>query len=460
MPELAVALVALGTVAFGAVYPWAYMPLFAAAALTGGVALARHGLTSTPRPVAYSLLAVGAAVLLQLVPLPRALLDRLSPHAGPILTAFSLTFGSDPTQPAPLSLNPAGTRTALLGLVALGLFLVGAAGRLSGASLRRLPRALATFALPLAVFGIISREYRKNDLIYWFWRPEEGGGDLFGPFVNRNHFGGWMLMALCLLVGALFGQVERALQDSAVRRRRLAWLSSAEANGIVAMGLVVFGGVIALFWTVSRSAISGFAVAAAAFAWLALTRHRFGATSRRASVLALGAVLLAGIAWRGPAELAQRFQDQRNLVGRLDAWRDAWAVMRDFPLAGTGLNTYSDAMLFYQRSNPGFHLAQAHNDYVQLAAEGGLLVGIPAAVALALLVRQIRRNLRAARAEARGYWIRAGAAVGLLAIGVQEVFEFSLQVPANALLCCVLAAVALAPVGAAPAGGHGNGGRP
>ena len=134
------------------------------------------------------------------------------------------------------------------------------------------------------------------------------------------------------------------------------------------------------------------------------------------------------------------------MVSRIDAWRDGWGVVRDFPLFGTGINTYADAMLFYQRNNPGFFLAQAHNDYLQLLAEGGLLVTIPAAIAILLLVYAIRRNLRAARDEARGYWIRAGATVGLLAIAVQEVFEFSLQIPVNALVFCTLAAVALAPV--------------
>jgi O-antigen ligase len=95
-------------------------------------------------------------------------------------------------------------------------------------------------------------------------------------------------------------------------------------------------------------------------------------------------------------------------------------------------------------------MAQAHNDYVQLAAEGGLLLGVPAAAAMILLVRAIRRNLRAARAESRGYWIRAGAVIGLLAAAIQEVFEFSLQIPVNALLFATLAAVALAPVASHP----------
>jgi O-antigen ligase len=160
----------------------------------------------------------------------------------------------------------------------------------------------------------------------------------------------------------------------------------------------------------------------------------------------LGTALLAGVIWRGPARLLAWFQDERDLLGRLDAWRDGWDVVRDFPLFGTGLNTYPDAMLFYQQRNPGFFVAQAHNDYLQVLAEGGLLVTIPATLAILLMGYAIRRNLRAASSQARGYWIRSGAAVGLLAMATQEVFEFSLQIPANALLFCTLAAVALTPV--------------
>lgn len=452
MAALLVALIALGTLAFGAVYPWGFLPLFAAAALIGFVGLSRGGIPHPMRGVAIAMLLLCAAVAVQLLPLPLSALDMLSPHAVPVLSSYSLTFTSAQAEgTAPVSIDPRSTQVALLAAGALGLYLLGLPALLSGHSLRVLPRALAVFAVPLALFAIYSRESR-NGLIYWFWQPQDGGGaNLAGPFVNRNHFAGWMLMAVCLLIGWLFGQVEGAAPNGGRRRsRRLEWLSSAEANGLLLTGGIVLVAAISLFWTLSRSAILGFAAAAAAFAWLALRRRRLG-TTRRAGVLAvLGAAMLAGVVWRGPAQLVMWFQDTEHLVGRVEAWRDSWQVVRDFPVFGTGLNTYSTAMLFYQKSNPGYHMAQAHNDYVQLLAEGGLLVTIPAAIAVVLLARAIWRNLRAAEREARGYWIRAGAAVGLLAIGVQELFEFSLQIPANALLFCTLAAVALTPVHRTP----------
>jgi O-antigen ligase len=335
--------------------------------------------------------------------------------------------------------------------------MVGLSQLLHGRSVRALPTALAIFAVPLAVFGIYTWEY-NNGLMYWFWETQDvpyargGGTNQFGPFVNRNHFGGWMLMTVCLLIGSLFARLERAMPEHGTRpQRRLEWLGSAEANGLLLMIVAVLVAVISLVWTMSRSAMVGFAGAAAAFAWLAVHRRRLGIKRRNAAVAALAAAGLAAVVWRGPATLVAWFQNERDLLGRFATWRDGTEVMRDFPVFGTGLNTFSDAMLFYQTGNRGFHMAQAHNDYVQLAAEGGLLLAVPAVAAAFLLGRAIRRNLRAARGESRGYWIRTGAAVGLVVIAIQEVFEFSLQIPVNALLFATLAAVALTPVPSHPA---------
>jgi O-antigen ligase len=451
MATLIPLIIALGTLAFGAVYPWGYVPLFVTAAAIGIAGLSRAGIRPPMRPVAAALLLLCAAAAAQLVPLPLRVLDWLSPSTPALLSRYDLAFAGGAGW-APLSINPRSTRTAVFSLCALSLYLIGLSHLLHGRTIRSFPKALAIFAVPLGLFGIYSYE-RNNGLMYWFWETQDvpytlgGGTNQFGPFVNRNHFGGWMLMTVCLLIGSLFARFERVLPERRTGPRRpLEWLGSAEANRLLLKIAAVLVAVISLVWTMSRSAMVGLAGAAAAFAWLALHRRRLDIRRRGAAVAALGAALLAAILWRGPGALFAWFQNERDLLGRFATWRDASGIVRDFPLFGTGLNTFSDAMLFYQAGNRGFHMAQAHNDYVQLAAEGGLLVGVPAAAAAFLLGRAIHRNLRAARAESRGYWIRAGSAVGLVAIAIQEVFEFSLQIPVNALLFATLAAVALSPV--------------
>jgi len=100
-------------------------------------------------------------------------------------------------------------------------------------------------------------------------------------------------------------------------------------------------------------------------------------------------------------------------------------------------------MLFYQRNDPTLHYTAAHNDYLQLAAEGGLLVGIPIAWAVVVLVRTIRRRFSESGRETAAYWIRVGAVTGLIAIALQEVVDFSLQIPANACLFAFLCAIAI-----------------
>lgn len=447
-----VALIACGTLAFGAVYAWAYVPLFATAALIGLAGLIRGGLRPPMRPLACALLLVGAAGALQLVPLSRAGLDSISPATTALLQNYSLTFPA--AARAPLSVDPAATRSALLAFAALALYVLGLPWLLNSRALRSLPRVLAAFAVPFALFSIYSKQH-GNDLILFFWKPLEGSGtNQFGSFINRNHYGGWMLMTLCLLVGWLIGQIERGLPERRPgRSRTVEWLSSAEANRAALMAFAVLVGTLSLFWTLSRSSILGFGIASSLFAWLVLTRSHLGTGRRVVATATVAVIFLAGVAWRGPVQLVEWFQDN-HLASRLDAWRDGWDVSRAFPWTGTGLNTYAVAMLFYQSRNPEFFMSRAHNDYVQLLAEGGALVAVPAVLAAVVLAATIRRNLKAARGEARGYWIRAGAAIGLIALAVQESLEFSLQIPANAFLFCTLAAIALTPPASASAGGR------
>jgi O-antigen ligase len=131
----------------------------------------------------------------------------------------------------------------------------------------------------------------------------------------------------------------------------------------------------------------------------------------------------------------------------LPIWQQTATVIRDLPLTGTGLNTYGLVMAFYQTIPGEGHLSAAHNDYLQLAAEGGWLLGLPIVLAVVCFVREVRRRFEQ-EPHGSGYWIRVGACVGLIAIAVQSAADFSLQMPANAALFAVLAGMALHQAGA------------
>ena len=93
-------------------------------------------------------------------------------------------------------------------------------------------------------------------------------------------------------------------------------------------------------------------------------------------------------------------------------------------------------------------MTRAHNDYLQLLAEGGFLVFVPATIAVVLLAVAVCRRVREASGDSYDYWVRAGAGVGLIVIGIEETVEFSLQIPANAFLFATLAAIAISPYSA------------
>jgi O-antigen ligase len=171
-------------------------------------------------------------------------------------------------------------------------------------------------------------------------------------------------------------------------------------------------------------------------------RRMSGARSRVSAAISIGLVLVLAVGWAGSGRVVAKFDAaSSDAEGRLAAWRDTRRIIEDFPVFGVGMGSYSTAMLIYQTDGRRDMYAQAHNDYLQLAAEGGALVGIP--VLIALLLRGIWRRLSAEDEDPTSYWLRRGAVAGLLAIAIQSTVEFSLQMPGNDVLFVTLLAMAL-----------------
>jgi O-antigen ligase len=174
-------------------------------------------------------------------------------------------------------------------------------------------------------------------------------------------------------------------------------------------------------------------------------RRQTSTTKGRLLGTYLALVFVAAVAWVGIDAIGARFAEvDWKLGGRAGAWGDAWRIHQAFPWFGTGLNTYGSATLLLQEFEKATaHYIEAHNDYLQLLVEGGVMVTVPAVLLLVLFVREVRRRFREERDDGTGYWIRLGAVTGLVAIACQEVVEFSLQMPGNAALFVVLCAVAV-----------------
>lgn len=172
--------------------------------------------------------------------------------------------------------------------------------------------------------------------------------------------------------------------------------------------------------------------------------RRQSGTKRIAGGLTIGAFFVAATIWGGADKTLDRFGGaSEDLGGRSVIWNDTVRIIQDYPFTGTGLNTYGIAMLHYQTGRSHQAVIEAHNDYLQLAAEGGLLLGIPILLTLFVFIREIWKRFKEGRDDAETYWLRAGAVTGLLAIAGMEVFDFTLQMPGAAAMFVVLAAIAI-----------------
>ena len=395
------------------------------------------------------------------MPLSLPVLMRLSPATDAALSQINFshqfaraaagevpTVADAPPICHPISIAPEQTARGAALFAAFAIFLIGAARLTSVVGARVICLWLVGLGTILAVVGIVQRGLTATDvrpLIYGFWQPRSPGAVPFGPFVNPNHFAGWMLMSLPVALGAWLDALLQAIEGAPRRGDRIALVSSPRFGMLLTLATACFLMGLSLLMTRSRSGLAAFAVGGATVGFVMIRTQATRAT--RISVAAAVVTLLLGTAmWAGVDTVTSKFTEEQSLKSfdsRVNAWRDTIDIIRDFPLTGSGLDTYGTAMMVYQTDNRRLHYGEAHNDYLQLAAEGGLLVGIPILATIGVFVRDIRRRFREAPKIGSTYCLRVGAVAGLVSIALQSIVEFSLQMPGNAALFAVLAAIAL-----------------
>lgn len=281
---------------------------------------------------------------------------------------------------------------------------------------------LLVLGFAVALFGII-QHFTFNGMIYWFRDPRYRGMS-FGPYVNRNHFAGLMELILPVGLALLFLR--------GVRRDRLPLLAPLT---LIPIGALLLSG--------SRGGILTFFFQFVLLAFLVQAR----AGARKVVPLVFALVLLGGAfaAWLGAGENLGRFAQLGSAEvaygQRFVILKDSGRIFLDHPVVGTGLGTLVTVYPQYESVYHGKLVDHAHNDYVELLAETGLLGGLCALGFILLFFRLARRRLQTS-VEAFDLSLRTGALVACTGLLLHSLVDFNFHIPSNALLFFLLAQLA------------------
>jgi putative inorganic carbon (hco3(-)) transporter len=382
-----------------------------------------------------ALLIILAVVALPLLPLPTPITSLLSPNLETLKAALSLTTPA-PGPMRPLSIDAWSTAWAwMVTAAAMSVFWIARA-RFAQGGLRRTARMIAALGFAVSLLGIMQAA-TAGRYVYWRYASELQGANPFGPFFNRNHFATWVIMALPFCIGYLAARSARkqAPADHVAIRTRVAHAIDPRTAWLMTAALIMS---VALLLTLSRAGL--LAIAVSGGVTLMLAGRSLAPRRQRGVLIGVAVVALLGFGWADIPALRERVAGtQTGLANRFVIWRESAPVARDFWLTGTGPGTYQEAMFVYQRSDRTVFFNQAHNHYLQVATEGGVLLVIAVGFALVTLVRIARARVKG---DTSGMvWSRIGAACGLFAVALQSVWETGLVMPANAALAAILAAV-------------------
>ena len=311
------------------------------------------------RTLDLALIALLAAIAVQLLPLPSFLVSLISPHRLSYISEASL--GAAVPSFLPLTLDRMATIHGWLATLCACLTFWTARTVIARGGLRTFVTALAWAAVAFVLVAF-AQSASSTHLVYGFWQPQDAGARPFGPFINRNHAGTWSLLALFLCFGCL--QWRRAATSPSRGWSWRARVTHALDGRTLMLGLATLLLTVAVAAGASRLAMAGLA-AAALFVAVAAPRpvHR-GRSSLLTAAIAISA-MLAVIAYADLDRLMSRVDETRSLglANRVAIWRDTLGIISDFPVTGVGAGTFANAMRVYQTGDRTYYWNEAHNEY-------------------------------------------------------------------------------------------------
>lgn len=415
-----------------------------------------HGAVESWSVGALSILSLSALICWAIKGIVRKKLDLSIPSTAYPIAVFllfgviqSLTFPGENGQLTSFSLDPEATRSTVKILFFLLILHIVAANFIDNKErLRSLANFLVIFGFLVAVFALIQR-FTWNGKIYWLI-PSSGTIGLAGPFVNHNHFAGFMEMLIPLPIALILTKAvksSRYIYGFAAVIMSVSVIMSLSRGGIISLFIgIMFTLALSLVYIRRRNKAQQDIFRSAEELW-------FNQLRKSLPVLAGAVLIIGGItvvtyfigidpviermtnnALIAEDENAQTFGDSRGWI-----WKTSMDMFFANPVYGVGLGAYKTIYPNFSGINDRVIIDRAHNDYIQVLTDTGIIGSVIALWFLLTVLFNIARGLRSKSTTNAGFAI--GASGAILTMAIHSVFDFNLQLPSNALVFLVMSGV-------------------
>lgn len=361
-------------------------------------------------------------IIIQTLTLPTFILNIVSPHTAVLWKskseALTYIFGNDFTLSNTISLYAFITNTKLLLYLSYGAFFIMTADYIrSRKQIKMFFWIVFAVALIESTIGLL--QYIASGAIV----PASG------TYVNPNHFAGLLLLVLPLFLGYL----TYLWTKKAERRSR--WDKSikfAVSTPLLILFSISFMAV-SMILSQSRGAIFSFAASIVVFAAL-ISRHKNRIPIKWLIGVFFIIIVLYSL-WIGLDPVIEKFSAyEEDLPKRTYIWKDTIDIIKDFPIFGAGLGNFGLAYTLYKKeASWPLMYNHAHNDYLELAAETGLIGLILVLWAIIAFSRKAAENLGdyLPQKDPLRYYLFLGCLSGMFGMLIHAITEFNFQIPSN-----------------------------
>jgi len=332
-----------------------------------------------------------------------------------------------------LSIDPFWTRIFLVRLVGYIIFFAAALTFIdTEGRYRRAITVILIFGGVIAFVGILQK-LASPDAIFGFRKHPDAIP--FGPYINSHHFASLMVLISGMAIAHLLG-------NGISKQIKLLVGISATLMAIAVPFTSSRGGVVAYMAMLSVAALAWFyrGKEKEARSWTPILVGGVGL-----AVVVIGSLVYLG----GEAAMLRGFGIQNATddisSGRFHFWSVAWEIFLANPILGTGFDSFAMAFTRFDTQRGNFRVEQAHNDYLQMLSDGGIIAFLITISFIVLLVRKALKRIR----EESDDLVRTtviGCLAGCVGIFVHSIVDFPLRTAGNAYVFLLVIAVMFAPL--------------